>query len=113
MGVVTRQAIVVIAVIAMDSTMFPFAKYVNIFETVPPGMAASKASPIRTPMAASKNDMKRKATSGTKSSCIPMPMVKARGVLIIPLKSFGVSVAPIPSIARLSCAAANQYSWAK
>ncbi len=48
-GVVTRQASVVMPVIEMDKGILPLAKYVKIFEVVPPGIDAIRAMPIATP----------------------------------------------------------------
>ena len=111
MGVVTRQATEVRAVILIERGTLPRAIKVNILDTVPPGIEATMAIPITMPGGRLVSTTNPRAISGTTMSCNNKPIVAALGCIATFLKSAIWRPAPIPSIASTSCTAATQYSY--
>ena len=111
MGVVSRQAKEQMAVSAIDSATWPRARKVSTLDMVPPGMAAHRASPTATPVTGFASAISAQANSGTRTIWISRPKTSPRGFCTTTRKSRTCRVAPMPSMARASWVAANQYSW--
>src|SRR5690625_4349241 len=86
------------AVTETDSAVFPFARKVITFDAVPPGPLPTKMTPTATSGGSSNTVAKPKASNGMIVNCASTPMKTLLGTLKTDLKSFNVSVKPMPNM---------------
>jgi len=92
------EASVETAVRLTEKATLPFDKYVMTFDAVPPGHAPSSTMPAASMGSKPKSIEIIKPSRGIKMNCAAVPITISSGFVRIRLKSWVVSVVPMPNI---------------